>query len=463
VWSDGCLDEAAHEVELRQLDAYQSIKVPLYQHSGPVALTDRVADIVQGRAVTFRVSVDVSATFAPRQLSARLTLKNNGLTARYWAKQTIEHASSDADVASTFVMTVPASAVSADTSYVLELAECGSASGRTLTTRFPRSGEAALSARKTGILKIRIVPVVINNAGTSRMPDTSAAALAVYRDYLEAMFPIEHAELTVGKRITASYPIEWTTLVEQVRAQRASDAPADDVYYYGIVQPTETLAGYCSQGCTAGVGYVAPLTSAGVRAAVGLAYADELSASTMAHELGHNHGRQHAPCPADIPGADADAPGDGLDSWGYDARSKQFLDPSMTFDIMGYCPGKWVSDYNYRALVQRVAEVNAPNGITVSDIAPLAAYRVLIVDGDGPRWSQPLSEPVAAYGEPELADVLNIDDQPITQVIVYRSQLSENAASTVLVPEPEADWSAIRVAGAMPLSFAAPVTVPAPQ
>jgi len=463
VWSDDCLDEGAYEVELRQLDAYQSIKVPIHQLGGPVALTDRIADIVQGRATTFRLSIDVSTEFAARQLSARLTLKNNGLVARYWAKQSVDRASSDADVASTFVISVPASAVGSDTSYAVEVVECSAASGRALTTRFPRSGEAALSARKTGNLKLRIIPVLIDNAGASRVPDTSAAALSVYRNFIEAMYPIEHAELTVGKQISTSYPIEWTTLVEQIRAQRASDAPAPDVYYYGMVQPTETLAGYCSQGCTAGVGYVAPLSSAGVRVAVGLAYADELSASTLAHELGHNHGRKHAPCPADISGVDENAPGDGLETWGYDSRNKQFLDPSMTFDIMGYCPGKWVSDYNYRALVQRVAEVSAPDGITVSDIAPLASYRVLIVDSNGPRWSLPLTEPIAAYGDPELADVLDIDDQPIAQVIVYRSQLSENAASTLLVPEPEADWNAIRVEGALPLSFAAPVTVPAPQ
>jgi hypothetical protein len=317
-----------------------------------------------------------------------------------------------------------------------------------------------LQTRKTGILKVTIIPVKAN----SHLPDTSDAALQTYRNYLEAMYPIERAELSVGAQITTKYPLNWTTLVEQIRAQRKADDPPADVYYFGMVRPTDTLKDFCGRGCTAGIGYVNPANQPATRAAVGVAYGDEISASTMAHEIGHNHGRNHAPCaPGDsITGVDDEYPYDkaALGTWGYDARKQSFLSPDLTQDIMGYCDPKWISDYTYRALVERVAFINSPDGLTPSDTTPLAPYRVLLVDADGPRWSEPISDPIAAFGAPEMADVFDVYGQPLEPITVYRTRLSENGASTILVPEPDPTWATLQVQGAAAISFDAPISLP---
>jgi hypothetical protein len=290
--------------------------------------------------------------------------------------------------------------------------------------------------------------------------------LQQYREYLEAMYPVERVNFTVGQQISTDYPINWTTLVEQIRAQRKTDAPPATTYYYGLVKPTDTLSDYCKKGCTAGIGYVTPPTQAATRAAVGLAFGDEISASTMAHEVGHNHGRNHAPCsPSKISGVDTSYPNPTgiLDLWGYDARKQVFWAPSTTNDIMGYCDPKWSSAYTYKALLDRVISVNDIDGITVSETLPTAAYRVLLVDSEGPRWSVPFDEAVEAYGEPEQAEILDISGVTIAEVTVYRTVLSEDDAATILVPPPEPDWAAVRVAGAQELPFSAPVTVPGAQ
>jgi hypothetical protein len=457
VWVDGCSDVSAHELQLRELAIYQSIKIPIYERTGAVATSDRVSDVVQGRTAAFRVFFDVTDAFKARDLGVRLTITNPRTVDRFSIKQRITKTSSDDDAQSTFMLAVPGDLLGADTQYSVEIVECVTTNGDTYGTRFPDSGAAQLSARKAGVLKVTVIPVLANKI----VPDTSTAALAKYRQYLEAMYPIEHAEVTVGKQISTTYPLDWNTLLEQIRTQRASDSPAADVYYYGMVQPTATLKDYCSKGCTAGVGYVTPFEASDARAAVGLAYGgDDISASTMAHEIGHNHGRKHAPCPAGITGADENTTDATVGNWGYDLRTGKFFEPSKTLDIMGYCEPKWVSGYSYRALLDRVAAINDPGGITVAGTTEIKAFRVLIVDEGGPRWSQPFKQPVAAYGEPELADVLDIDEQVVAQVTVYRSQLPETAASTVLVPEPETGWNAIRVAGAPALAFSAPVTVP---
>jgi hypothetical protein len=461
-WSDGCTEELAHELRIREIAAFQTVKIPIAAQGEAIEAEDRNVALVQGRQALFRVYVDLGSNFAARDFAARLSIVNDSTVSRYSQKLKISAGSSDAKSESAFMLSVPADKIGANTKYSVQLVECAAASGSVTQARFPASGEAALGARKVGELNITLIPVRAN----SRVPDTSAKALDIYRAYLEAMYPVEKVNFTVGKQIKTDYPINWQTLVEQIRAQRQADSPAADAYYYGLVKPTETLAAYCSKGCTAGIGYVSRANQVATRAAVGLAFSDEISAGTMAHEVAHNHGRDHAPCsPSNISRVDKDYPiKDGhIEAWGYDARKQTFFAPTSTNDLMGYCEPKWSSLYTYKAILDRIVIVNQIDGIPVQEILPAMAYRVLIVDTDGPRWSVPFDAAVEAYGDKELADILDIAGQVITQIEVYRTTLSEGGASTILVPPPESGWYAVRVADASPLPFEAPVTVPDPQ
>lgn len=458
-WADGCTDDPAHELSLREIAAFQTVKVSIAAQGQAVAIKDRAIPLVQGRPALLRAYVELGSKFSARDFAARLTIVNDQTSTRLSQKQRIAAASSEGDPATTFQITVPGDKIGPNTKYSLQLVECAAASGSVSAARFPASGETELGARKMGVLNITLIPVLTN----SRLPDTGALSLQGYREYMEAMYPVERVSLSVGKQIKTDYPINWTTLVEQVRAQRKADAPANNVYYYGLVRPTDTLSSYCKKGCTAGIGYVTPANQAATRAAVGLAFSDEISAATMAHEVGHNHGRNHAPCsPSKISGVDADYPvKDGhTDVWGFDARKQVFWSPSSTNDIMGYCDPKWASAYTYKSILDRVVLVNEIDGIPVQEILPAAAYRVLIVDADGPRWSVPFDEAIEAYGDREQADILDENGMVITQVEVYRTLLSDGDASTILVPPPEQGWVSVRVSGAPALPFAAPVTVP---
>jgi hypothetical protein len=450
IGDDGCMG-LAQNVALEQIAVYQSVKIPIMEGNAELAASERNADVVAGRDTLFRVFVSVGAGWAPRELSARVFVENGQAVDTYSAQQTISGDSSDASSASTFQVLVPKDKITAETRYAVELVECATGSGDVMTPRFPATDGVTLEARVVGGLKITIIPVQTN----ARVPDTSSAGLAAYRDLMLAMYPITDLELTVGETISTAYPINWEGLLDTVRSLRASDNVAQDVYYYGLMTPTDSFQQYCGQGgCYLGLGYIPPSgpQGASLRAAIGVGWTDEMSAETLAHEVGHNHGREHAPCggPAGVdPGYPYSQAETGV--WGYDTRGQSLLPPDRT-DIMGYCSEKWISDYTYQGLVERVAEIN---GFADVEVPPelLRPFRVLLVTASGPRWGNPITRPALPAGEPESAAVLDSAGSVLRQVEVYRSRLSHGGAFSIEVPEPEPGWHSVRVQGASAIPF----------
>jgi hypothetical protein len=205
--------------------------------------------------------------------------------------------------------------------------------------------------------------------------------------------------------------------------------------------------GYVPQGST--------LQQASQRAALGLAFADPFSAETMAHEVGHNHGREHAPCPlSGIAQVDPSYPyaRGAIGVYGWDARSQALVAPSSS-DVMGYCGKKWISDYTYDGLVNQVALVNgaAESGRFVGK---LGTFRVLLLDARGPRWGRPIDEPSLPAGEPEPAAVLDALGNVVASITVYRTPIADANAFSIQVPTPERGWASVRVNGALDVAFA---------
>jgi hypothetical protein len=118
-------------------------------------------------------------------------------------------------------------------------------------------------------------------------------------------------------------------------------------YFYGLVDS------YCGGTCIAGIGWL------GSKAAVGWngwSVAHNGASTTHAHEVGHNHGRLHAPaCGAGNPDpnypyasgyiGDVDNP-----NFGFDVLTYSIKPYTSYFDLMGYCSNEWISDYTYEAL-----------------------------------------------------------------------------------------------------------------
>jgi hypothetical protein len=495
---DGC-QGLAQNLSIAEVAAYQTVKVSLAQNGQGVQANPRM---VAKRNTLFRVFVTPGTGWAPRELSARLFLQDLGgaatpaaggqpapggtampptmgqpagapanppaatpaaggtpaagarvLTQYSESTLTITAASQEQDRGSTFEFLVPPENITADTRFAVEVVECGSGAGTQLAPRYPATDAADLDAVDSGGLKLHFVPLRANGL----LPDTSETALSVYRRAFLATYPVSAVDISVGDPFDIADDQDWSGNLDRVRTLRQQQQPAGDTYYYGLLRPANTFREACGGGCVAGIGYVPnpQRLNAGQRASMGLAYADNNSSQTILHEIGHNHGRQHAPC-GNVAGADQNFPqaNGSIGVYGYNALGDQLIQPNAS-DIMGYCNNKWFSVYTYTGLLNTVLTVNRVQASVVADPARVGDWNVLLVDAArGGRWGSPLPSASEAAGEEEPALVYDAAGVLVDTVSVYRTNLSDLAASSLEVPAPKPGWHSIEVSGAPRIQFA---------
>ncbi len=452
---DGC-QGLAQNLDIAQIAAYQTVKTELARDG--VGVADRGIDVVAGRPTLLRVFVEPGPGWVARELSARLHLENGETVVTQYAESTlgIAAASQEGNRETAFEFQVPAERITGQTRYAVEVVECTQGVGETSSPRFPETDGVALDAIDAGGLRVHIIPVRANG----RVPDTSEQALAVYEREFLAMYPISSIDFTVGDPVDIANAQDWNLTLETVRALRQSEQPDPEVYYYGMVRPSERLRDFCMGGCTAGVGYVPGGNgNPAARAAVGLAYGDVGSAFTMLHEVAHNHGRGHAPCVpmgSTIQGVDDAYPyaGANIGVYGYSALEDQLFTPDGATDLMGYCDDQWVSDYTYQGLLSTVLAVNRVQASLYVSPERLGAWRVVLIDpAHGARWGFPIPGPALASGTEEAALALDAAGAAIESVTVYRTEVADLDAFSVQVPEPKPGWHSIAVAGAPPIAY----------
>lgn len=455
---DACTSTLATGISIREIALYQAGKVPIMQDGTAVSADDRPADIIQGKAGRVRVFVDLESGWVGRTVSARLLLSNGDLTPSYFSKRNVTQASTENSFATTFNFDVKPEDITQTTRYAVEIVECdGTPAGAAGQARFPLVDNQELLTRKTGVLKIRFIPLNANG----KLAATDSTRLDLYRDYLARMYPTSGIEYTVGGTLNANQTISaqgggWSEALDQIANLHEQDGAANDVYYYGLFQPGANIGEYCGGGCVAGIGFVTGTQSFArhQRVALGLSFATTSSAETLAHELGHNHGRPHSPC-GGASDADGGYPyaGAKIGWWGFEAPEK-LRNPDTDTDIMGYCKNQWVSDYVYRLFADRIAFLNG----ALSETPPPGDkqhFLFLLNDVTGPRWGLPRTEPRYPSGEPEPASVLDAAGNVVATITVYRTPMDHLSGALILVPQPQPGWHAVQIQGEVPLAFGA--------
>jgi hypothetical protein len=453
---DGC-QGIAENITLDKLSFYQTVEIPVME--GGTEVADRNADVVVNRDAFVRVFVQVGSGWTPRQLSARLFLDDGEQRVTVYpdAPQDISGSSQEDDLASTFDLQVSGDMIRESTRYAIELVECGAAPGDAVASpRFPEQDGLDLGAVVTGGLRINIIPLRANGM----LPDTSDAALDAFREGFLATYPIDSIEFSVSDPYDISDATAWEYNLEDLRYLRSDDNPPPEVYYYGMLRPTERIRDFCGGGCTAGIGYVpngpASIAASG-RVAMGLNYDDEESIRTMLHEVGHNHGRNHAPCVppgASIAGVDPNYPYDNaaIGVYGWDRRSDRLLTPDHP-DIMAYCDDPWFSDYTYAGILSTVRSVNQTQQSVIVDPARVGEFWVLLVKSGNMTWVKPRPGLVTADGKALPAHVLDALGKVVEDIDVYRNDMSEADAYSLDVPAPQPGWHALELPGVGRIAF----------
>ena len=238
------------------------------------------------------------------------------------------------------------------------------------------------NAMQTGTLSVVLVPVRFNGDGSGRLPDTSAAQLALYKDWMTRLYPLADIDLTVREPWDYDGSLGtqgWTSFLQAVQTLRSQDQPADNVYYHAIVAPADSFAAYCQGGCVAGLAPVPGPGQPDAQVSTGLGFTGQEAAETMAHEVGHAHGREHAPCGLFGQPSDPGYPYDNaqIGGPGYDVVEQKAVDTAGKSDIMSYCAPYWVSDYTFAGLAERMA---VTNGVQARFVGEPRAVQTLIVN-----------------------------------------------------------------------------------
>ncbi|MEZ4295381.1 MAG: M66 family metalloprotease [Polyangiaceae bacterium] len=382
----------ASGVSISQISVYQGVKILVMENGLPAPAG---VPIVAGRDALMRLWLNADpAVYNGQPLLVRLHI--SGFDKPIEIIAPVPGVPVEDNLQSTFNIQIPGSAITPGFSYRIEMLQPrGQSKGANPAARYPAEGYSPTNTVSVGnTLRVTIVPIRYNADGSGRLPDTSEATIQGYRDYFHSMYAAPSVELTVREPIdynksVGAFGNGWDTLLAQIGQVRANDQAPFDAYYYGIFAPAKSINQYCSQGCVAGLGNIAGVNDPYARAAIGLGFEGDSVASweTAVHEVGHNHGRFHAPC-GGAGGPDSKFPysGGATGVWGYDLV-QQRLFPPQSKDVMGYCYPIWVSDYTYNAFLERIQAVNAVVGTQQKQLYPQdllgRTYDRALIDGDG--------------------------------------------------------------------------------
>ncbi|PYV96297.1 MAG: hypothetical protein DMG89_18150 [Acidobacteria bacterium] len=226
-----------------------------------------------------------------------------------------------------------------------------------------------LDVRTLHTWKVTLLPVHTGNGLTGVVTNANRTQ-SDWVDFAKRLHPVpDVVNVTVGATLNSSVNslsssgTGWSNVLSEVSAKRSADGVTDR-YYYGVVKVSYTSG-------VAGIGYI------GFPAAIGWDYSS--GPSVLAHEEGHNFGRQHSPCGgASNPDPNYPYPGGIIGVPGWDAfATTSNLKTSNHTDIMGYCSNQWVSDYVYTS----VLNFRANNSFDVAPDVVGSAQEGLLVWG----------------------------------------------------------------------------------
>lgn len=389
-------------VTISEIAIYQGVKRPLMANGQPASTN---VPVVAGREGLLRFFVQTDGAYDGQPVIARLFL--NGSATPIEQTVSINGNPQEGQLGSTLNFQLSGEDIPVGFSFRLELSRKTTAAPVSNPgARYPVEGFADTAAKSGGKLHVTLVPIKYGADGSNRLPDLSAGQMGAYHDLFYGMYPATNVEFTVRDAVqwnntVAANGSGWENLLGYIGELRSNDGAPFDTYYYGIFSPSSSVNNYCGGGCVAGLGNIGGPNDAYARAAIGLGFTGAIATETAVHELGHTHGRYHAPC-GGAQGTDPNFPynGAGIGAWGYDLVTQTLISPNNTVDLMSYCSPIWVSDYTFTAFFNRIKAVNNASIVVPEAMKNLTYDRARIDAGGQMHWLSPVKLELPPSAEP---------------------------------------------------------------
>lgn len=368
-------------LSLRAITISQTHELPLMAAGVEVVPDERPAPLIASKHALVRAFVDVEAGFVERPLLGVLDLKTPKVTRTLVSERTLTQSSLQDDLTTTFVFNVDAADLGLASTYRVRVLEVDT----TPLAQYPADGYHQLGARALPAFELVVVPFISNGFA----PLLGAAELTGLRQRLLALFPSTDVRITVATPVTLPYVVNgdgdgWDDALDLIYQLRADAAPSHDVFYYGAMAPDTSFGSYCNSDCILGFSNLAEESDIDSRGSIGITVFQDGSGAkdawdTVAHELGHAMGREHAPCGIpDLSDTDRDYPytnGTLGGIYGYDFDLGRLVKPRPAKDVMSYCSPVWISDYTYRAIYERLDYI-ASESFRALAFAPPPLFRL---------------------------------------------------------------------------------------
>ncbi|MBX3248003.1 MAG: hypothetical protein KF901_12555 [Myxococcales bacterium] len=431
----------AADVEILGAEAYQAVRVPLIQGGRPL---ETRLPLFERKDLLLRVFAAPTERPGRRAVAVVRVEGAGDPTLVRSSEVALERPTSALDVV------LPGSALAPGAAISVALVEFGGPGGP--GARLPaREGETfELPLVPGGRLELVVVPVEHTAEGVRRVPVTDAAALDALAAELRALWPVGEVAIRVRAPMTWTEPLPrtnpgaWSALLDAVTALRTSDGQPGE-YYLALVNPGESYEEYCGLACVAGIAPVNEENLASMRVAVAVGFGDAPSLTTAIHELGHAHGRGHAPCGVTTQLDTSFPHPDGhIGDWGWDPRTRRLVEPSVG-DFMGYCEPTWISAHNYLQLHQRLSTTATAlsSRLAAHHVFSLAPFRA-------PRWVARTDEALADEGPVVMLRVRDPRGRSLGWVGGRRIHLSALGLERIVVPEVEGvGWYELPAGGSL--------------
>jgi hypothetical protein len=377
----------ARGVTVGLVEVTQGVFIKLGEGAMVVPVAMREAPLIEGRPLFVRVHV---GGMLGRRLRAVLNV-SYGTAGGDKGFEDAKMLAGPSDVErldSTLNFLVPAADVRPGAAVAVSIYEASAtADGPDPATppRFPATGTADL-AIKAGRMVLDVVAVPVTGPGGALM-DTAERRRKLETDLYD-LYPVQKVNVRIREPVVITAPMTSSsagfTLLRDARMK--DNAKPWEYYHLLIGRPDHTFS---FSGVASGAGASAndasrrvAITAVGMRAIDG-------NTNTTAHEIGHNHGRNHAPaCGAAGPDQMFPYMAGNMGVNGFSLSEMALKSKARFKELMGYCRPRWISDYTWRFLEARVRLISAmaaegAAGATTLATRSLQAYAAA---GERPAW-----------------------------------------------------------------------------